>query len=120
MNGPTAPDDMTIHHVALAEDWTAALTRGTYEVSTRGKHLDEVGFIHCARADQVAGVIERFYADVAALVLLSIDVRRLDVPVVHEPPAPGIDERFPHVYGPIPCAAVVEVTPIDRTGRSPV
>ena len=42
--------------------------------------------------------------------LLEIDADRLDVPVVEEPPAPGMTETFPHVYGAIDPAAVVDVT----------
>lgn len=96
-----------IHHVALPEDWEHALEVGEYAISTRGRSLAEVGFIHCAHPDQVAGVVERFYADVTGtLLLLSIDPADLDVPVVEEPATPGAGEHFPHVYGPIPLEAV--------------
>jgi glutathione S-transferase len=27
-------------------------------------------------------------------------------PIVYEPPAPGLDVLFPHIYGPLPVAAV--------------
>lgn len=101
-----------MYHVALAGEWEAARERGVYSISTRGRSLDDVGFVHCARAEQVAGVIERFYADVDDLVLLTIDVGRIDAEVVDEP-APGWTELFPHVYGPIPVAAVVDATAID-------
>ena len=44
--------------------------------------------------------------------LLEIDTDLLDVPVVEEPPAPGVEETFPHIYGPLSAAhAVVGVTP---------
>jgi uncharacterized protein (DUF952 family) len=32
--------------------------------------------------------------------------------VVEEPPAPGVAETFPHVYGAVPVAAVTSVTPL--------
>ncbi len=103
-----------IHHVALRDEWVAATKVGSYATSTRGRSLDDVGFVHCARADQVEGVVARFYADVVDdLVLLTIDTELLTVPVVDEPPAPGIDECFPHVYGPIPCSSVIDVAPLD-------
>ncbi|MGC0337975.1 uncharacterized protein (DUF952 family) [Streptomyces sp. SLBN-8D4] len=44
------------------------------------------------------------------LVVLVIDPARLDVPLKYEAPAPGAEE-FPHVYGPIPVDAVVDVEP---------
>ena len=56
-------------------------------------------------------VRERFYADVEEpLVLLEIDTALLGVPVVEEPPAPGVNETFPHIYGPLKPEAVVAVT----------
>ena len=72
--------------------------------------LDAEGFVHCADPDQVAGVIERYYADRDDLLLLQIDVRRVEAPIVREDTT-GRGEAFPHVYGPIPRAAVVDVTP---------
>ncbi|GAA1073797.1 DUF952 domain-containing protein [Tsukamurella spumae] len=95
-----------IFHLALVADWNAARAAGEYTVSTRGASLADVGFVHCSTAEQWRGVRERFYADVpvADLVLLSIDPTGLDVR--YEPPAPGVEELFPHVYGPIPVSAV--------------
>lgn len=104
----------TIHHVALPADWAHARDSGEYRVSTRGRTLDDVGFVHCAHDDQVAGVLARFYADVdGPLLLLSIDPSRLAASVVEEPPAPGVAELFPHVYGPIPVTAVTRVRRLD-------
>ncbi len=107
-----------LFHVAERPAWDAARATGRYEISTRGSTLAEVGFVHCSLAHQVRGVAERFYADADDLVLLVIDADRVDAPVVFESPTPGAEE-FPHVYGPIPVAAVVEVRPVrrDATGR---
>jgi uncharacterized protein (DUF952 family) len=100
-----------IYHLATAADWVQAQRDGAYTTSTRGVTLEQEGFIHASRADQWEGVRERFYADVEEpLVLLEIDTDLLGVPVVEEPPAPGVDETFPHVYGPLDPAAVVRVT----------
>lgn len=97
-------------HLALPEDWAAAFAAGRYETSTRGRTLAEEGFIHCSRIDQVETVANNFYADVDELVLLTIDTARVDAPIVYEPPAPGIDETFPHLYGALPVEAVVDAT----------
>jgi anti-anti-sigma factor len=96
----------TIFHAALPDDWAAARAAGQYTISTRGVSLDDEGFIHCSYRHQVEGVANRFYGDVAELVLLTIDPTVLEAPVIAEPPADGIDELFPHVYGPIALAAV--------------
>ena len=50
------------------------------------------------------------------MVLLRIDPDRLAVPVVPESP-PGVDELFPHIYGPLDPAAVTEVRPLSRDDR---
>jgi len=98
-----------IFHIATVADWEAARVSGTYTTSTRGRTLEEEGYLHASREDQWEGVRERFYADVTEpLVLLVIDTARLDVPVVEEVPAPGMTETFPHVYGPLRPEAVVE------------
>ncbi len=46
--------------------------------------LADEGFIHCSRRDQVEATANRFYGDVAELVLLTIDEAALDAPVVDE------------------------------------
>ncbi|MEX2625945.1 MAG: DUF952 domain-containing protein, partial [Ilumatobacteraceae bacterium] len=71
--------------------------------------VEQQGFVHCSHPDQLDGVVARFYADVDELAILVIDRRQLDVRVIDEPPAEGVDELFPHVYGPIPVDAVSDV-----------
>ncbi|HWJ09499.1 MAG TPA: DUF952 domain-containing protein [Nocardioides sp.] len=108
----------TIFHLALASEWAAAERSGAYTTSTLGRSLAEEGFIHASRADQWTGVRDRFYADVTEpLVLLEIDTDLLDVPVVEEPPAPGVAETFPHIYGRLPVAAVVKAIPLSPVAR---
>jgi uncharacterized protein (DUF952 family) len=106
-----------IYHLATAADWAAAQASGTYTTSTRGRTLAEEGFLHASRADQWEGVRERYYAEVTeSLVLLVVETDLLDVPVVEEP-VPGGGETYPHVYGPLDPAAVVEVVPLDTPAR---
>ncbi|MFC4587646.1 DUF952 domain-containing protein [Sphaerisporangium corydalis] len=106
---------MTILHLALADEWAAAAGAGEYRMSTLGRTLAEEGFIHaCADLDQLRGVAERFYTGVTEpLVVLAVDQDLLGCPVVFEVP-PDADEAFPHIYGPLPVAAVVSVTPFAR------
>jgi uncharacterized protein (DUF952 family) len=73
--------------------------------------LDDVGFIHLCTAEQVAGVLERFYRGVDDLVMLHIDEQRVRAPIVFED-VPGADEPFPHLYGPLEPSAVVRATPV--------
>ncbi len=101
-------DDDPIFHLALPDDWAAAFTDGLYLISTRDMRLDEVGFIHCSTRDQIEGTANRFYGDVEQLVVLTIDPTLVPSPIVHEPPTPDLDTLFPHIYGPLPVAAVTQ------------
>ena len=104
---------MRIFHIATAADWEAARSSDTYATSTYGVSLAHEGFIHASRSDQWEGVLARFYGGVTEpLLLLEIDTDRLDVPWGEEPPAPGVTETFPHIYGPLRPTAVVAVTPL--------
>ena len=99
-----------IFHLAMPDEWIRAFDDGTYRMSTRGLSLDEVGFIHCSHREQVEATANTFYADVEHLVLLTIDPDRVDADIVEEPPEPGSELRFPHIYGDLPIHAVTTAT----------
>lgn len=100
-----------IYHLAIPGEWATAKEAGEYTTSTRGVTLADEGFIHpSGDLDQVRRVYELIYADLGELLLLVIDENRLDAPVRMESP-PGSEELFPHIYGPVPIGAVIEVLP---------
>jgi uncharacterized protein (DUF952 family) len=103
-----------IYHLALADEWDAARSAGEpYRRSTLGVSLEEEGFVHCSFREQVAATAERFYAGRDDVVVLVLDPERLTSPLVVEAPVgaePGAEE-FPHVYGPLDLAAVIDVRP---------
>jgi glutathione S-transferase len=99
--------DQPLFHAAMPDDWAAAFQTGEYTMSTRGQTLDDVGFIHCSTREQVEATANRFYADVDQLVLLTVDPLKVPSRIEWEPPAPGVDTLFPHIYGPLPVSAVV-------------
>ena len=80
-------------------------------MSTIGRSLDDVGFIHCSFAQQVRGVADAYYRDRSDVVLLSIDPSRVRAEIREETP-PGSDELFPHIYGPLNLDAVEAVEPL--------
>jgi len=97
-----------IFHLTDSPTWATSVAAGEHTGSTRGITLSEEGFIHCSTEAQWPATVERFYATAADLLLLHIDEARLTAPLVYEQ-LNDAPEPFPHVYGPIPVAAVVEV-----------
>ena len=112
---------MTILHIARRADWDEALRSGSYRVSTLGATLDRVGFIHGSFPDQVAQVAEFLYADeddeLCVLVLDEDAIRAAGTEVRLEDGGDGT--LYPHVYGPIDPAWVVDVRAagFDEAGR---
>jgi uncharacterized protein (DUF952 family) len=106
-----------VFHIAARVEWEAALAAGTYRTGS----LDAEGFIHCSTRDQVAGTVTRLFAHRTDLVLLFIDVVRLEAELRYEPVVDPPGAVFPHVFGPINRAAVFEVVALptlDATGRA--
>ena len=107
---------MQVFHVATATDWEEALRTGAYTTSTRGRTLEQEGFIHAARREQVPGVYQRYYADATEpMVLLTIDTDLLDVPWREDPVG---EDTYPHLYGPLRPRAVVAAQPFGANGSS--
>ena len=104
VTSPTS--DEPIFHLAMPDDWAAAFAGGEYTMSTRGVTLEQEGFIHCSTREQMQDTANRFYGDLDQLVVLTIDPLLVPSPIVFEPPAPDVDVLFPHIYGPLPIAAV--------------
>jgi uncharacterized protein (DUF952 family) len=104
---------MELLHITERAVWEAAVRAGSYERSTRGVTLAEQGFIHCLRRHQLRAVVEYVYGDLDDLVVLVIDGDRLAVPVRFEA-ADAHGPAYPHIYGPLPISAVVEVVPVTR------
>ncbi len=102
----------TVLHLAIRGEWESAVGRGgPYDRSTLGVSLEQEGYIHCSFPDQVAATADRYYSGRDDVVVLVIDTARLGVEVrVEDLRDTGIE--FPHIYGPIPIEAVVEVVTV--------
>ena len=68
------------------------------------------GFIHCSTAEQVLIPANERFAGRSDLVLLIIDLERVPSEVIFEDCYES-GHRFPHIYGPIPTAAVTRTVP---------
>ena len=93
-----------IYHVVTKEFWQKALQQGFYEAAS----LAVEGFIHCSRAEQVIGVLNRYYEGQTDLLLLHIDESKLYAVLKYEL-ATSVNEEFPHIYGSLNLDAVIEV-----------
>jgi uncharacterized protein (DUF952 family) len=93
-----------IYHVITRHNWQNAQQQGFYEADS----LASEGFMHCSDAEQVAGVLERYYKDQTGLLLLHIDESKL-IPTLTYELAPSVNQEFPHIYGRLNLDAVVKV-----------
>ncbi|WP_067707400.1 DUF952 domain-containing protein [Nocardia yamanashiensis] len=94
-------------HICTRAEWEAARPTGEY----RAPSLDEAGFIHLSAPYQAHLPANRLFTGRPDLVLLWLDPTALGAPVKWEPGVPTDPQSmlFPHLYGPLPVAAVVEV-----------
>lgn len=101
------PDELV--HLCAADDWAAVSAGG----ELRPPSLSEVGFVHLSTPQQVHLPADRLFAGRTDLVLLYLNPRLLGAPVRWEPGVPTDPEAmvFPHLYGPLPAAAVTRITP---------
>jgi len=102
-------------------------TRWLYHVRVRGEGADlaryapdafaQEGFVHASYAPSVLESARLYFPPGAALELLQIDPRRLDVPVVEVETPRG---PMPHVRGTIPRDAITSIVPlVDLEGSAP-
>jgi uncharacterized protein (DUF952 family) len=90
-----------IYRIAEQPDWLRAQREGVFASAD----LRAEGFIHCSEHHQVARTAQKYYTGKSALVLLEIDEGLLGTALLRENlTGSGV---FPHVYGPIPLAAIV-------------
>jgi uncharacterized protein (DUF952 family) len=95
-------------HLCPRDEWSSAKTMG----QLRPESLASAGFIHLSTPEQVHLPASRLYRGRNDLVLLHIDPARLDGPIRWESGVPTDPDTmlFPHLYGPLPVSAVINVT----------
>lgn len=92
----------TAYKIIEQEAWAAAKLAGVFQ----GSAVDRAdGYIHLSAADQLEETARRHFAGGSDLVLLTVDLTRLGEAVRWEPSRGGA--LFPHLYGPLPAAAVL-------------
>ena len=66
---------MRIFHLTTPEVWAAARESGSWTTSTRGRSLEQEGFVHCSEAHQVEGVRAFWFADLEGRAV-AVEVKR--------------------------------------------
>ena len=104
----------SIYHICRADEWRTAETSGSYPGSSQDK---ADGFIHFSAGPQVKESAAKHRAGQSGLLLLAVDPDKLGPALKWEASRGGA--LFPHLYGPLPVAAVVSVheLPLGADGR---
>ena len=92
---------MKIYHIVLPEVWEKFKDGEFYKAES----LETEGFIHCSFAEQLEGVLERYYKDAGEVLILEIETDKLTSKLVNEPSTS--DEIYPHIYGKINREAII-------------
>jgi uncharacterized protein (DUF952 family) len=94
----------TIYHIVTQDEWDLQKNNTSYVHPS----LAQEGFIHSSTAEQLAATIKRYYANQEKVIVLHIDVTKLEPELIYEL-APSVNEYFPHIFGAINLSAVVKV-----------
>ncbi len=92
---------MLIYHIVTPEIWETFKDKDFYYATS----LEDEGFIHCSFAEQLDGVLQRYYKDAEKVLILEIDTEKLKSKLVNEPSTNN--EVYPHIYGGINLDSVV-------------
>ena len=92
---------MTIYKIVHREMWEAAVAAGFFN----GSPVDLAdGFIHFSTAAQVRDTAAKHFAGMPDLLLVAVPAAAILDAIKWEPSRGG--DLFPHLYGPLPVAAV--------------
>jgi uncharacterized protein (DUF952 family) len=97
-------EQQIIYHIVTIADWEQQKNNELYIHPS----LAIEGFIHSSTAAQLAATINRYYAGQEKVIVLHIDVTKLQPELVYEL-APSVNEYFPHIFGELNIDAVVKV-----------
>jgi uncharacterized protein (DUF952 family) len=97
---------MDLHHVITRTAWEQACQAG--------QHAPVQDFLHCCTPAQLGFVLAKHFAGATGLLVLTFDPASVPAELRWVHSEPGLPP-FPHLYGPIPVAAVRSVTPVDAS-----
>ena len=98
---------MQVYKITTGPCWRDAVAAGQFDGSA-----DDLrdGFVHLSAADQTRGTLAKHFSGEADLVIAAVDTDRLGPSLKWEVSRGGAS--FPHLYGPLPMAAVIWWKPL--------
>lgn len=100
-----------IYHIINSEEWVQISKMNYYAPPS----LASEGFIHFSYKDQLPDVIQRFYQQEDDLVVIKVDINKLESELKIEKVLN--DGYFPHLYGQLNLNAVVEITNVIKDNQ---
>ena len=98
------PHPATAYKILTADQWAQFEADGMFH----GAPVDLAdGYIHLSAADQLQGTLDKHFAGQSGLVIAEVDLFALGATVKWE--VSRGNALFPHIYGPLPMAAVLGV-----------
>lgn len=98
------PQPTTAYKIVTAAQWAQFQADGVFH----GAPVDLAdGYIHLSAADQLQGTLDKHFAGQSGLVIAEVDLAALGESVKWE--VSRGNALFPHIYGPLPMAAVLGV-----------
>lgn len=107
--------EVLAYKVLTAEQMNVLLTDGVF----LGAPIDLAdGYIHLSTAEQVTETVNKHFAGQNDLHVAAVDLTALGTAVKWEPSRGG--QLFPHIYAPLPLAAVTAHRPLARDANGAV
>ena len=98
---PQIANPDTAYKILTSEQWAQFQADGVFH----GAPVDLAdGYIHMSAANQVQGTLDKHFGGQTALVIAEVDLAVLGDSIKWEASRGGA--LFPHIYGPLPMAAV--------------
>ncbi|MDA8792083.1 DUF952 domain-containing protein [Bacteriovoracaceae bacterium] len=92
------------------------------DISKQGHYehpsLAEEGFIHFSTSEQIHRVYQNFYSDLNNLIILQVNVEKLEAELIYEK-ADDLNDFFPHLYGKLNLEAINNYLPYDQNENYP-
>ncbi len=102
-----------IYHITTYNEYENACEKGTYETMS----LQTEGFTHCSNLTQVIAIANELFSNKKNLCLLYIDESLVTPKVVFED-LYNLDEKYPHIYGPLNMDAIIMVKPLKEESET--